>query len=185
MKIVSGKFGGRKLFVPKNNEIRPTSDKIRGAVFNMLQSRGAVEDCRVLDAFCGTGALGLEAISRGAKSCAFMDKSRISISLAQENADMLGVDAEFVLSDATKINARTGDVPAYNLVFIDPPYKKGLIDITVQRLLDGDWIAPDGWIVCESERYYTCSGFSGCETDSEKTYGDTKIILINRLADNT
>ncbi|PCJ03271.1 MAG: 16S rRNA (guanine(966)-N(2))-methyltransferase RsmD [Alphaproteobacteria bacterium] len=184
MKIVAGHFGGRKLFVPKNNDIRPTSDKIRGAVFNMLQSRGVLDGAHVLDAFCGTGALGLEALSRGASSCVFMDKARDSLSLAQDNAEMLGVEAEFFLRDATNISARTEKTPAYNLVFLDPPYAKGLVSAALQGLLDGDWIAPEGWVVCETERAFTYSTIAGCEMDYEKTYGDTKITLI-RLTDHT
>lgn len=183
MKIVAGYYRGRKLFVPKNNDIRPTSDKIRGAVFNMLQSRGVLDGAHVLDAFCGTGALGLEALSRGASSCVFMDKARDSLSLARDNADILGVEADFLLRDATKLSVRTDDIPAYNLVFLDPPYDKGFVSAALQSLLDGDWIAPDGWIVCETERAFTYNAISGCEMDNEKTYGDTKITLI-RLTDN-
>ena len=73
MRIVAGIYGGRKLIVPKGRDIRPTSDKIRGAVMNMLRSRDAVEGAHVIDAFCGTGALGLEAMSQGAASCLFVD----------------------------------------------------------------------------------------------------------------
>ena len=184
MKIVSGQFGGRKLFVPKNNNIRPTSDKIRGAVFNMLQSRGALDGAHVLDAFCGTGALGLEALSRGADSCVFMDKARDSLSLAQDNAEMLGVEADFLLRDATKISARTEAARPYDLIFLDPPYAKGLASTALQGLLDGGWIAPEGWIVCETERAFTYSGVEECEMENEKIYGDTKITLLRRLTNH-
>lgn len=179
MKIVAGHFRGRKLLVPKNNDIRPTSDKIRGAVFNMLQSRGALDGAHVLDAFCGTGALGLEALSRGASSCVFMDKARDSLSLARDNAEMLDVEAEFLLRDATNISARTENTPAYNLVFLDPPYAKGFVPTALQGLLDGGCLAPNAWIVCETERAFTYSGTEGCEMDNEKTYGDTKITLLH------
>lgn len=179
MKIVAGHFRGRKLLVPKNNDIRPTSDKIRGAVFNMLQSRGALDGAHVLDAFCGTGALGLEALSRGASSCVFMDKARDSLSLARDNAEMLDVEAEFLLRDATNISARTENTSAYNLVFLDPPYAKGFVPTALQGLLDGDCLAPNAWIVCETERAFTYSGAEGCEMDNEKTYGDTKITLLH------
>lgn len=178
MKIVAGHFRGRKLFVPKNNDIRPTSDKIRGAVFNMLQSRGVLDGAHVFDAFCGTGALGLEALSRGAESCVFMDKARDSLSLAQDNAEMLGVEAEFLLRDATKISTRTEAARPYDLIFLDPPYAKGLVSAALQGLLDGGWIAPEGWVVCETERAFTYSGVAGCEMENEKIYGDTKITLI-------
>ncbi len=92
MRIVSGRHGGRRLQVPKNNKIRPTSDKIRGAIFNMLSAREAIDDAHVLDGFCGTGALGLEALSRGAAQALFIDTSKASLSLARENVSALKED---------------------------------------------------------------------------------------------
>ncbi len=91
MRIVAGQYGGRRLEVPKGRDIRPTSDKVRGAIFNALRSRGAVENARVLDAFCGTGALGLEALSQGAAHCTFLDKAKDSLALAKVNAQALGL----------------------------------------------------------------------------------------------
>ncbi|MEM7680297.1 MAG: RsmD family RNA methyltransferase, partial [Pseudomonadota bacterium] len=125
MRIVAGLYGGRRLQVPKNRDIRPTSDKVRGAIFNALASRGVVDGVRVLDLFCGTGALGLEALSRGAVYCTFVDKVRESLDLAKANTASLGADelAAFLLQDATKIS----DMPEpYDLVFLDPPYGKDL-----------------------------------------------------------
>ena len=94
MRIVAGRYGGRKLMVPKGRDIRPTSDKVRGAVFNMLDSRGAVQGALVLDAFCGTGALGFEALSRGARHCTFIDKNSESLKLCRANAQALGAEGE-------------------------------------------------------------------------------------------
>ncbi len=180
MKIIGGKFGGRKLYTPSNKDVRPTSDKIRGAVFNMLQSRGAVERVRVLDAFCGTGALGLEALSRGAEHVTFIDKARSSLDLARQNAEMLGAMdiCDFTLKDALKMPIRTDNEKAYSLVFLDPPYNKGLVNLALQSLKAGDWLSPDCWIVCESERTYTYTNIDTFLIDSEKTYGDIKITLL-------
>ena len=180
MKIVSGKYGGRRLQVPKNYDIRPTSDKIRGAIFNMLQSRGAVEHAYVLDAFCGTGALGLESLSRGAEFCTFLDKARNSLSLAQENAKLLGaeVDSNFNLKDAMKYDARTGEEKQYDLIFLDPPYKQDLITSTLGKLISGDWVSDQCWIVCESEKSFSLAIPAGFTQDEEKIYGDTKVILL-------
>lgn len=180
MKIVSGIFGGRKLFTPQNRDVRPTSDKIRGAIFNMLQSRGAIDGANVLDAFCGTGALGLEALSRGSDHCTFTDKNRHSLELAQDNVEMLNAGEICTLSikDATKINARTDQQKPYDLIFLDPPYSKGLVDGSLTALINGDWISPNSWIVCETERSCTIDINNGLILDSEKTYGDTKITLL-------
>ena len=106
MRIVSGKYGGRVLKTPRDDAIRPTSDKVRGAMFNALRSRMDFEGVHVLDCFCGTGALGLEALSQGAASCRFVDLNRSSLDLAKDNAAALGVEAEFILQDVTKLPQR-------------------------------------------------------------------------------
>ena len=128
MRIVGGAHSGRKLSVPKSNDIRPTSDKVRGAIFNALDARGAVNGARVLDAFCGSGALGLEALSRGAAHVTFWDNDSRSLALAKENAASLGVvsDCVFQKRDALKSpDPKPGEV--FDLVFMDPPYRKNMI----------------------------------------------------------
>ena len=201
MKIVAGKYGGRRLIEPKGRDIRPTSDKVRGAIFNMLVSRGAIEGAQVLDAFCGTGALGLEALSRGAKSCHFVDKSRTSLSLARENAEVFGVSdcATYTRGDARKIilsgkNYESGQrrsethdpnleisikgTEAYSLVFLDPPYCKNLINDVLWVLKDAEHLYDDAWIVCESEKEFLLDDIEGFRIDSGKEYGTTKIVLL-------
>ncbi len=183
MKIVAGKYGGRKLILPKGRDIRPTTDKVRGAVFNMLTSRGAVDDANVLDAFCGSGALGLEALSRGAAHCSFIDKARSSIDLAKENA--LAFDTmdycDFAVRDSVKLPEKPSNKDTYGLVFLDPPYNKGLIHETLENLVNGGWLSHGAWIVCESERRFDLPEIAGISVDSEKTYGDIKITLVQYL----
>jgi len=180
MRIVAGKYGGRKLNVPKNKDIRPTSDKIRGAVFNMLASRDGVVGGNVLDGFCGTGALGLEALSRGADMCTFMDKARDSLDLARLNAQTFGAaeQSRFVLKDTQKIGRKTDKDDAYSLVFLDPPYAKGLISPCLQQLHQGQWLQQDAWLVCESERRAAFDLFGAFVVDLEKTYGATTVSLL-------
>lgn len=178
MRIVAGMYGGRKLIVPKGRDIRPTSDKIRGAVMNMLRSRDALEGAHVIDAFCGTGALGLEAMSQGAASCLFIDKARESLEIARENAAALGVVVEFILKDAAKIGARPAQKPQGSLIFLDPPYNKDLILPALAALREGDWIAPGAVIVCESERGFTPDFPPYVTPSAEKIYGETKIVLL-------
>ena len=187
MKIVSGQYGGRRLIVPKDRSIRPTTDKVRGAVFNMLASRGAVEGVRVLDAFCGSGALGLEALSRGAAHCTFIDKSRSSVGLAKDNADALGAIefCDFKVRDAMKIAEKQRDEGTYGLVFLDPPYKKDFIPEMLPKLISGKWLDEGAWIVCESERHFTLPVLPNLTNDHEKIYGDIKITLAQFLADDT
>ncbi len=208
MKIVAGKYGGRRLNVPKNRDIRPTSDKVRGAIFNMLASRGAIEDAYVLDAFCGTGALGLEALSRGAKACEFADKSRTSLDLTRKNAEVLGADefSTYTFGDVRKIikklekcepgheNQRIGsldpelvegkentyksDRKAYGLIFLDPPYNKNLIASTLGVLKGAGKLYDSAWVVCESERNLSYDNIDGFHVDTIKEYGSTKVALL-------
>lgn len=180
MRIVSGLYGGRKLSVPKGRDIRPTSDKVRGAIFNMLRSRGAVEGAHVIDCFCGTGALGLEALSQGASHCIFIDNSKDSIALAKENAAAFktGNAAEFIFKDAAKLSDRLEKYAAANLVFIDPPYNKDLVPKALQALKKGGWLSQDAVLVIEAEKNFAAAFLSDFTIDQERLYGDTKILLL-------
>lgn len=179
MRIAGGTHRSRTLFTPKDNNVRPTSDKIRQAVFNMLNARGLVVDAVVIDAFCGTGALGLEAISQGASFCTFFDKSKNSISLVKQNiASLKEEDSSVVfLRDTTKVKPRAeeGSNPA-TLVFLDPPYRKALVVAAIESLQENNWLATDASLVIEVEKLETIN-CPRINILSEKLYGDTKIIL--------
>lgn len=179
MRIIGGSARGRQLKTPVGQDIRPTSDKVRSAIFNGLFSRGGVVDAVVIDAFCGTGALGLEALSQGAQTTYFFDNARVSLSLAKENAADLGFldKAVFVQKDATKL----GDKPAANLpathVFLDPPYRKNLIHPTLDVLKAGGWLAEDAIIIIETEKETDPIDTFGTIT-FDKTYGETRVYFI-------
>lgn len=176
MKIVSGIFGGRRLISPSDERIRPTSDKVRGAMFNMLQSRGALVDAYVLDAFCGSGALGLEALSRGAGYCRFVDNDMTSLELAKTNARNLHCTefCDFVKADVLKQRSSSY---AYSLIFLDPPYHKELVPAMLKTLHEQSLLCDRAWVVCETEKD-TQFDYAGYGLDSEKTYGSIKITLL-------
>lgn len=184
MRIIGGSARGHPLKTPVGQDIRPTSDKVRLAIFNALFSRGGVIDAVVVDAFCGTGALGLEALSQGAASCHFFDTSRTSLALAKENARTLKMvdKSQFTIKDATRLGARAEDQPPSSLVFIDPPYRKNLITPTLNGLKAGDWLTPDALIVVESEKELPPVTDFGT-IDFDKTYGETRVYFIR--AENT
>lgn len=179
MRITGGEYRGRMLQSPKDRSIRPTSDKVRQAIFNILHSRDAVVNSVVLDAFCGTGALGLEAVSRGALCCTFMDKNRGSLDLCRENHAALKMDAKFsfVLKDATKAGLKPADIDAATLVFLDPPYNKDLIAGAMETLSSGGWIAPSAYILMESEKGFDAATIKNCEVLMVRDYGDTRVSL--------
>jgi 16S rRNA (guanine966-N2)-methyltransferase len=177
MRIVAGTHRSRPIKSPKDDSIRPTSDKVRLAVFNMLQSRGAVADAIVLDAFCGTGALGLEALSQGAARATFWDKSPASLALTRENIAVLGFAAQ---SDSAVMNAATvkenpNPAARFTLVFLDPPYHKGLVEKALQKLIDGAWVDDQTLFVIETAANEKIN--TPLRILQEKTYGEPKIIL--------
>jgi len=176
MRIVAGQFGGRKLNVPKGRDIRPTSDKVRGAIFNSLNSYLDIDGCHVLDAFCGTGALGLEALSRGAEACDFFDKAPRSLDLARDNAELLGVDkfCKFKVCDATKVHVNR----SFDLVFLDPPYNKALLPTVLSNLKAHNAFKTDCVIVMESETGFYCDMPDGFEQLRAKEYGDTLVTYL-------
>ncbi len=180
MRIIAGKHGSRKLKTPEGDAVRPTSDRVRQAVFNMLNARGLVVDAVVIDAFCGTGALGLEALSQGALYCTFFDKSKKSVDLARENITMLKEEGQshIAVADSIKLGVRPDHIVRADLVFLDPPYHQELVVKAIESLMQGGWLAPDAHFLIETAKAENLS----CpliRVEHEKIYGDTKIILAS------
>lgn len=158
MRIIAGKHKGRKIEFPRDavNIIRPTSDFARQAIFNIL-IHGAhglnghtFEDKNVLDLFCGTGAFGIEALSRGAARVTFVDSAREAIATVKYNVERVGetAQADFIQADATQL----GRAPrAYDLVFLDPPYFSKLLAPSLKNLHAGGWLAKGGIVVIEHD----------------------------------
>jgi 16S rRNA (guanine966-N2)-methyltransferase len=178
MRITGGIHRSRKLETPKSDAVRPTSDKVRQAIFNMLNARGEVEHAVVIDAFCGTGALGLEALSQGAHFCTFFDKNKNSVQLCKNNIESLGEEknTKIMLKDVTKINSSSDNFSKATLVFLDPPYHQELVPKAINSLIDNDWLATECFFVIEMAKNETI--FSDhIEILNQKIYGDTQIIL--------
>lgn len=182
MRITGGQYGGRVLQPPKDMRVRPTSDKVRQAIFNILNARGAVIDAVILDGFCGTGALGLEALSWGGASCTFMDKSRDSLELCRKNHAALKVQepSHFILKDCTKAGLKPAEIAAANMVFLDPPYKMDLVRQALEILTPAGWIAPAATILIETEKTHDPAPLAalGYAIELVRDYGDTRIALL-------
>lgn len=176
MRIIAGVAGGRRLKTPEGRDVRPTSDKVRGAIFNALQARGAVEGAAALDVFCGSGALGLEALSRGAEHCTFIDNNKVSLALAKENAKALGFEATFIFADAVKLKTAP---KKFSLVFLDPPYNKNLVVPALEKLMTGGWVEDDAVCVVETEKGFKGIFPAAFHVLDEKIYGDTKVIFLS------
>ena len=181
MRIVGGKLRSRPIAGPKSQAVRPTSDRSREALFNILMHAygDPVAGARVLDLFAGTGALGIEAISRGAAYALFVDDGVESRALLRDNVETLGLGGvtRIFRRDATNLG------PAYpldpfDLAFLDPPYGKGLAEKALASAREGGWLKPQAVIVAEEA---TDAGFAapnGFEELERRTYDDTEFVFL-------
>ncbi len=185
MRIVAGKFKGHGLVTPKDQTTRPTSDRVRESLFNILEH--GVEDfhlegARVLDLFAGTGALGLEALSRGAKYCLFIENTASARGVIRTNVEALH------LTGITKIWRRdasdlgpAGNIEAFDLVFADPPYRQGLGERALREAHGNGWIKPGGIAVLEEHNDATLQIPQSYEELDKRSYGDTQIVFLRAV----
>lgn len=187
MRIVGGKFRGRAIAAPAGRDTRPTSDRAREALFNILAHAPwspGLEGRRVLDLFAGSGALGFEAISRGASFALFVETDASARGALRDNIEALG------LFGATRIHRRDaadlGQKPAnlgdpFDLVFMDPPYHKGLGEAALAKLVPGGWIGAEALIVleCAADESPEIVGYA---TLDEREYGAAKVLFLKPLS---
>jgi 16S rRNA (guanine966-N2)-methyltransferase len=181
MRIVGGKLRGRTLQGPKSNAIRPTSDRLRETIFNVLVHAygDPITDARVLDLFAGTGALGLEALSRGARFALFVEESVEARGLIRANVEALGLigRSNVFRRDASKLGERE-TVEPFDLVFCDPPYGQGLAEEALISAREGDWLKAGAIAVVEEAAapgFKTSTGFAEVE---RRVYDDTEITFL-------
>jgi 16S rRNA (guanine966-N2)-methyltransferase len=181
MRIVGGRLGGRTLAAPKSLDVRPTSDRLREAIFNILAHRydDPVAGARVLDLFAGTGALGLEAMSRGAAFALFVDDGAEARALIRQNVEALGLGGvtRIFRRDATHLGAAHPNQP-FGLVFMDPPYRKGLAEASLASLRDGGWLAPDALVVVEDAADAGFTAPQGYAETERRRYDDTEFTFL-------
>lgn len=184
MRIVAGRFKGRALATPKSDAIRPTSDRLREAVFNVLTHAydDPVTGARVLDLFAGTGALALEAISRGAAFALLVDDGAEARGLIRTNTDNLGAAGytRIYRRDATKLGLAKPLEP-FSLVFCDPPYGKGLAEQALVSARDGGWLTPDALILVEEAASADFKFPEGFEELEQREYGETRLTIGRKV----
>lgn len=183
MRIVGGRHRGRQLEAPKDLAVRPTSDRARESLFNILEhgrlapgGLSPVRGARVLDAFCGTGALGLEALSRGAAHAVFLDSDAGALRLARRNAAKLGEAAPTTFLQADATHPPRADAPCM-LVFLDPPYDQDTVGPAVAALARAGWLAPGAILVAETARPTRPAQIDGLEMVDERRYGKAKLTF--------
>jgi len=184
MRVTGGIFGGRTLAAPRDARVRPTSDKVRQAIFNILLHNDfglTLEGARVADLFAGTGALGIEALSHGASFCLFVDDNAESRALIRENIEALSLTGASKIwrRDATGLGLiAAGSGGPFELVFLDPPYHKNMIAPALDSLRDGGWLADGALLVAETAEDEIIVPPDGFGRLDERVYGDTRVLFL-------
>jgi 16S rRNA (guanine966-N2)-methyltransferase len=181
MRVVGGRLKGRNIAAPTSRDIRPTADRLRESVFNILVHAygNPIDGARVLDLFAGTGALGIEALSRGAAFTLFVDNGAEARALLRNNVEALG------LGGVTKVYRRDATDPGpahpmqpFSLAFLDPPYGKGLAEKSLAALHDGGWLVPGALLVVEEAKAAGFAAPGEFEELERRAYDDTEFVFL-------
>jgi len=180
MRIIAGEWRGRKLAAPKGDGTRPTADRARETLFAMLTSRlGDFDGLQIADLFAGSGALGLEALSRGAAHCLFVEQDRAAVDVIRANITALGAQARSRVEVGSVMQLRAASAPL-DLILADPPYQSGAGEVALDRLLRLGWIGPATWIAVETS-FKEDVAIKGLTLETERRVGKGKLSLL-RLA---
>lgn len=186
MRIVAGRFRGRALAAPAGEATRPTSDRARQAVFNILEHAPwspGLHDRRAIDLFAGSGALGLEALSRGAAFCLFVETDEAARGAIRDNIEALGLFGATRVHrrDATDLGQRPASAgPAFDLAFLDPPYGKGLGERALAALAEGGWLEPGAVVVYERGADEPDPELAGFERLDSRDYGAARVLFLRK-----
>ena len=181
MRIVAGEWRGRRLIAPKGETTRPTADRTRETLFNMLVSRlGSFEHLSVVDLFAGSGALGLEALSRGASHCLFVENEPLAIRALRDNIASLDARNRATVQQGSVMALGPAKQPT-DLILLDPPYGTGAAFVALDRMLRLGWIGPASWIAVETGVQETDT-IEGLAIESERRVGKAKLTLMRLRA---
>ena len=179
MRVITGTARGRKLQEPSGMDIRPTADVVKEAVFNIIQFD--IEGRRVLDLFAGTGQLGIEALSRGAAECVFVDESAKAVKLVRENLSRCKLEGRVMQSDGPGYLERGGK---FDIIFLDPPYESGLLEQAMEKIAQFDILSPHGIMVAESPQNQTLPELPApYGLYREYRYGKIKVSIYHRAVE--
>lgn len=180
MRVISGSARGRKLKAPEGLTTRPTTDRIKESLFNIIAAD--LYECRFLDLFSGSGSMGIEAISRGAKKAVFVDNNRNSVAVINENikATRFEERAEVMNCDVSNAIARLGGLgEKFDIIFMDPPYNKGLVESALTYIVKENILADDGYIIAEQSQEDKIPEVQGLEVFRIKDYKITKMTFLS------
>ena len=176
MRVIAGIAKGRSLLGPKSDKIRPVLDKVKGAIFNIL---GNIEGLTVLDLFAGTGAVGIEALSRGAAHCTFVDGSQEGVELILKNLERCNF-REYATTVKFKIPPLPSSLRApFELIFVDPPYDKNLVNPTLRAIVKENLLAAEGIVIVEHSPREKIGADAGLRVVDERKYGQTLVSFLH------
>lgn len=178
MRIISGSRRGHKLLEFTGQDVRPTTDRVKESVFNIIQ--GFIPDARVLDMFCGSGALSFEALSRGAASAVCTDTDARSIDIIRKNASALKFDDKCEILNMSCFDYVSRPHGSFDVIFLDPPYNKGLIEPVLKAIVDNDVLSDDGIIMLESDNTDFHGECRGLTVYRQRRYGRTFITIYKK-----
>jgi 16S rRNA (guanine966-N2)-methyltransferase len=184
-RIVAGTAGGRRLLTPTGTDTRPSTERVREALFSTLESAlGPLDGCRVLDLYAGSGAVGLEALSRGASEAVLVERQRRVAALIRRNAEALGLTGWTVVAEPVRAYVRSGDAQPFDVVFLDPPYATDSDELAavLTDVVRRDWLVDDAYVVVERSRRDPAPDWpDGIEPLRDRRYGET-VLWYGRRA---
>lgn len=185
MRVVGGRLRGRNIAGPTTQAIRPTADRLRESLFNILMHAydNPLVGARVLDLFAGTGALGIEAISRGAAFTLFVDNGAEARALLRNNVEALGLGGvtRVFRRDATNLGP-CYPVEPFSLVFLDPPYNQGMAEKALASLIEGKWLTPGALVIAEESKAAAIVAPEGYEELERRAYDDTEFVFLRAIS---
>jgi 16S rRNA (guanine966-N2)-methyltransferase len=183
VRVIAGRARGRRLLVPAGDDVRPTKDIVREAVFSALDARGAVVDAAVLDLYAGSGALGIEALSRGARHATFVESDRAALAAIEHNLELVGFD-DCSRVVRTRVMPFLADPPPkeapFDLILADPPYELSDVDVSgsLRSLAVPGWLGRDALLVVERPAAADVTPPAGFRATWERTFGDTLVLFL-------
>lgn len=178
MRIITGTLKGRKINIPKTLEVRPTTDRTKEGIFSVIEARRYIRDARILDLFAGSGNLGVEAISRGARSVLFVDHDRRNIKHIEKLADSFGISDQTRTLTSPVERFLEGPGGSYDIIFSDPPYDFPQMEWMIETILQKDWLGEHGWLILEHDKRHDFSQHPFCIYS--KAYGRTTVSIFER-----
>lgn len=178
MRIITGKLKGRRFSIPKGLDVRPTTDRTKESIFNKIIAYKYIENSIILDLFGGSGNLGFEAISRGAKQVTFVERNPDNIKLIEKVAESfeIGKQIRTIVSDVQRF--LENKIQSYDFIFCDPPYNYEWMEEMIAQILENDWLNEDGWFILEHDKYHNYDGHPHCFFS--KAYGRTTVSIFEK-----